>query len=158
MASKKSTANPLDPLGLMKNFDPNTFLDEFNKALSRYSIPGFDTGPLVESQRKNMEALMKSNQALMEGGQKLLQRQVELLTEANREAAAASSTLTSAKPGEVQQKQVELVNAAYGKTIAALQEAAETIQQTQQKALEALENRWREGIEELRALASQGKG
>jgi phasin family protein len=158
MAEKQSTPNPLDPLGLMQYFDPTKILEEWNKALSGLSIPGLDTGPLVDTQRKNLEALLAANQALLEGGQQLLRRQTEVLTEVSREAASASTALASGKPEELQQKQGEMINAAYSKAVAVLQETTETIQEAQKRALEALDKRSREAVEELRALVSQGKG
>ena len=158
MSSKQSDVNPFDPMGLMKSFDPMKFLDEFNQALSCFSMPGFNAGDLLENQRKNLEALTVVNRSLMEGSQKLLQRQIELLTQTNREAATAAKTLAGAKPGELQQKQAELIGGAYDKAIAALQETTELVNKAQQEALQILDQRWNEGIEELQSLAGKPKG
>ena len=55
------------------NFDPN-FLERFN-------VPGMDASALMESQRKNFEALVNANRKAAEGYQNLMRRQAELIKE-----------------------------------------------------------------------------
>ncbi len=150
--SDKSSFNPLDPMGLLKNFDPMKLMEEFQQQMSRFGMPG--SNALLDGQRKNLEALMQANQLLMQSTQNLLQRQAELLTQANREAATVLNGLTAGNPAELPQKQAELISQAYGRAINNLHEATEMINQAHQQALQVLDRRWRESIEELKNLSS----
>lgn len=155
--SNKQGYNPFDPMGLMQNFDPMKLMEEFNQQLRRFSMPGVDTDQLLASQRKNLEALMQANQLLLNSTQQLLQRQAELLTEASREAVSAMSNLGGTKPDQLPQKQAELVSDAYGRAIAALNEVTEMMNKAHQEALQVLDKRWRENMEELKSLGAGDK-
>lgn len=157
--SNKQSFNPFDPMGLMQNFDPMKLMDEFNQQLRRFSMPGVDASQLLESQRKNLEALMQANQLLLNSTQQLLQRQAELLTQASQEAAATFNSLGGTKPEQLPQKQTELVSAAYGRAIAALNEVTEMMNKAHQEALQVLDKRWHENIKEFKSIsASHSKG
>jgi phasin family protein len=157
--SNKQSYNPFDPMGLMQNFDPMKLMDEFNQQLRRFSMPGLDAGQLLESQRKNLEALMQANQLLLNSTQQLLQRQAELLAQASQEAASTFNSLGGAKPEQLPRSQTELVGAAYGRAIAALNEVTEMMNKAHQEALQVLDKRWKENIEELKAIgAGTSKG
>lgn len=159
--SNKPSYNPFDPMGLMQNFDPMKLMDEFNQQLRRFSLPGVDTDRLLDGQRKNLEALMQANQLLLNSTQQLLQRQVELLSQANREAVSAMGNLGETRPEQLPQKQAELVSAAYGRAVAALNEVTEMMNKAHQEALQVLDKRWRENVEEFKSIGiggTPGKG
>lgn len=150
--------NPFDPQQLMRNLDPMKLLEEFNKQLSQYRLPNVDTSQFMDSQRKNLEALTEANRLLMSSTQALMQRQAELLTQANRETVNALQALSGAKPDELPQKQAELVSQAHGRAVAALHEVTEMINKAHQEALQVLDKRWRENIEEMKRLSGQSTG
>ncbi len=71
-ARKTTQANPFafdsskllgdfDPTKLMGEFDPQKFMGDFQKAFSEYKIPGVDGNLILESQKKNVEALAQAN-------------------------------------------------------------------------------------------------
>lgn len=155
--SDKPSYNPFDPMGLMQNFDPTRLIAEFNQQMRRFSLPGVDADQLLASQRKNLEALMQANQMLLNSTQQLLQRQAELLNQANREAVSAMGNLGDTSPEQLPQKQAELVSAAYGRAIAALNEVTGMMNKAHQEALQVLDKRWRENIEELKSIGAGDK-
>ncbi len=149
--------NPFDPTEMMRLFDPGQALAEWRQLLESYGAPkGAELPAMLDSQRKNMEALLEANRLLLSGAQTVMQRQTELLNEATREAAAAAGKLTSAQqPAEWQQQQMALIASAYGRAIGVLQEISSMINTSQQRALEVLDRRWNESIGELRTLGDQ---
>ena len=97
----------------MNNFnqyDPQAMLHQMQAAFGDYKIPNVDMDALVQSQQKNMEALMKANAAAVSGTQELLKRQAELFQEALKEAGDAAQNMEAgANPQDAVAKQVESV-------------------------------------------------
>lgn len=160
--AKQST--PFDPMDMLRLFDPSQALNEWRRLLESYGVPkGVELPAMLDSQRKNMEALMEANRLLLSGAQAVLQRQTELLTEATQEAAKAAGKLTGTQqPAELQQQQMQLIAGAYGRAISVLQEISGMVNASQQQALKVLNQRWNDSINELRTLGGQagtgGKG
>lgn len=150
--------NPFDPTELMRLLDPSQALGEWRRLLESYGAPKSAELPAVmDAQRKNMEALLEANRLLMSSIQAVMQRQSELLNEATQEAAQAAAKLASARqPAEWQKQQMELIAAAYGRTVGLLQEVSGIINAAQKDALEVLNRRWNASIDELRTLGDQG--
>ena len=59
--------------------ETNPFGD-FTKMIQQFKVPGFDVAPIIESRRKDMEALVQANKAAYEGMQALARKQTEILT------------------------------------------------------------------------------
>src|SRR5690554_5409269 len=85
----------------------------------KFPVVGFDT--VVETQRKNIEALTAANQTAFEGVQALFQRQAEVVRSSVEELTKATTDLWStASPEEKAAKQAELVKKSYESAVANL--------------------------------------
>ena len=157
MAQQNQNTNPFDPMGIMKLFDPMSIMNELQRNIERYAPGGTQMPDLMQAQRKNLEALVEANQLMFNSTQQLVQRQTELLQQASREMTNTASTMATAQPGDLQQ-QMKLLAESYGKAIAALQEVAGMVTKAQQEALQVLDRRWRESIEEMRTPPGKGSG
>ena len=128
MATKQQADRPLD-------FDFSGFLGGF-------TLPGFDIGSMMASQRKNVEALAEANRVTCEGLQAVVKRQGEILRQTLDEAAQAARELSA--PGAVPDKatrQAALANA---------RELGELITKTQSEAFDLLRTRFSQNLDELR--------
>ena len=59
----------------------NPFLD-LQTLMTQFSVPGVDLASVIESRRKDIDALVAANQAAVEAAQALARKQTEMLTQA----------------------------------------------------------------------------
>src|SRR5690242_6789629 len=59
--------------------------DDLTKMVENFKLPGIDVNAIVESQRKDLEALAEANRQAYEGIKALAQRRNEILQEALQE-------------------------------------------------------------------------
>jgi len=126
----------------------NPFAD-MAKLIEHFKVPGIDLSAMVESGRKDMEALIEANKAAYHGVQALALKQKEMLTEAihrieeyARDAGAAS---TSAK-------QAELARDAYHKVLVDMKELADIVRNSQAQAMTQVTDRAIEHLRELKRM------
>ena len=151
MANQSS--NPFDPAEMMKLFDPMQVMNQLQRNMARYTTGGFQLSDMMQNQRKNLEALMEANRILFTSTQQLLQRQNELLNQVGQEAAAAAGAIASGVgTKDLPQRQVQILTDHYNRSVRTLQEATEMIIKAQQQAMQVLDQRWQEHIQELQKL------
>lgn len=157
--AKQQGFNPFDPAEMMKLFDPMQVMNQLQRNMERYTVGGFQLADLMQNQRKNLEALMEANRILFTSTQQLLQRQNELLNQAGQEAAAAASALAAGSDlKELPQRQVQMLTEHYSRSVTTLQEATDMIIRAQQQAMQVLDQRWQEHIQELQKLQKTPAG
>jgi len=126
------------------------FMD-FTKIAGQFKVPNFDAGTLMESQRKNMEAMAAANRVALEGAQALSQRQAEILRQVWDESTTAMTAFSSGKPEEQMVKQTELAKQAFEQSLNNLRELAEIGAKSNSEAVEVITKRVAEGLEELKS-------
>ncbi len=99
----------------------NPFLDadfgsvmDYGKLAEQFKFPGVDSKLLIETQRRNMEAVTKANQVAFEGAQAVVQRQAEMLRQVMDQTTNAVQELSKQdKPENIWAKQTEILKQAY---------------------------------------------
>jgi phasin family protein len=130
------------------NFDQN-FMD-------RFSIPGMDASALMESQKKNFEALVNANRKAAEGYQNLMRRQGEIMTETMQAIQEAVADLMKANDGkELPKKQAELVEKTIGRALKHMRELAQLTIDANGDAFKVIQSRAKESIGEMQELAEK---
>ena len=150
------TTNPFSPFGNLNfgNFDFSKF--DFTKILSNMKLPGADMESLMAAQRKNVAALTEANQKAVAGMQAMAKRQSEILTEALSTASAAVQRLVGiTDPRELAAKQAEVTKEAFEKALSNMRELADTVSQSANSALDVINKRVIESLEEVKELASK---
>jgi len=149
-----SSKNPFDFSNLMTNFDPARLVEQFNNALTQYQIPGVDTRALLDSQRKNIEALSAANKHAVEGMRAVMARQQEMLSETMAEAQKVMKDIgASSSPSDAAAKQAEIAKEAFNKALSNMCELAEMTARSNTAAYDAINKRLAEGIQEIKKLA-----
>ena len=72
-------------------------LGDFMKTMEQFKLPGLDMAAIMESRRKDLEALMAANQTALQGMQTLGEKQAEILTTTLTELQALVKQ--AARPG-----------------------------------------------------------
>ena len=132
-------------------------LPSIEQLLKQFNLPGLDINSLIESQKKDIEALTAANQRAYEGVQSLAQRQIELLQEAMQKWQASThganvgQAIASGAP-----KQVEAAKQAFEQAFANMRELTEMAAKSQTEAYSIIQKRMQERMEEI-ARPLQGK-
>lgn len=120
----------------------------------KFPVVGFET--VVETQRKNIEALTAANQTAFEGVQALFQRQAEVVRSSVEELTKATTDLWSTvSPEEKAAKQADLVKKSYESAIANLREAIDMLAKSNTQAADLINKRVGESLDELKIAVAK---
>jgi phasin family protein len=117
----------------------------------------FDVGTIVETQRKNIEALTQVNQVAIGGAQKVLSRQIEIARQTLDDCSAMFRDLLqpNAAPQSLVVKQAALAKQTIENGLTSFRELAETATLTNTEALDIIGKRVTETLEEFGGVAKQ---
>lgn len=137
---------------MTKKDNPFDFAD-VSKMFADFKVPGVDWQELMASQQKNIAALTQANQRLFEGAQAVMQQQSAIMNKAMTELASASQDLM--KEGDPQtgaQKRFDLAKTSFEAAVSNMQEMAEVAGQSNGEALQIINKRAAEALEEIKAV------
>ena len=133
---------------------PASPLIDITRMVEQFKLPGVDVPALMEARRKDIEALTEVNKIALESSQTMAQKQVEILQKTIEEL---TQTMTGGKPLENAAKQGEVVQYAMEKAFAYMLELAEVARKAQTEALEVINKRAQENMQELTSLVQSKK-
>jgi phasin family protein len=134
---------PTDP------FTANPFIDMLRKFGDNLEVPKVDLDQMLEAHRKNIEALTQSASAVAEGTRAIAQKQREIVEAGLREASALAQELK--EPGDVNlARQTEFAKKAFDIAVRGAQDTAQLTRMSTGDAVKILQDRMREGLEEIR--------
>jgi phasin family protein len=122
---------------------------DLGKLVGRLKLPGVDLQAIVDSQRKDMEALAEANRQAYEGIKALAQRRNEILQEALVEWQAA---LKDATGKDAISKNSERAKQGVKQAIDRFRELAEMEAESRRKAWKVLQDRFQENLANLQNL------
>lgn len=122
-----------------------------------FPVPAFDLESVAASQRRNLDALTQANRLAYEGFQAMAKRHVEAVHQTMDEFAQAAKTIS--EPGTAQDKaikQAEMAKGAVERGVSTIREMTEMLARTNSDALELLNRRLVQGMEEMRDAFQKG--
>ena len=150
--SKKTTTAARSPTAAKKTpaaTRGNAVASDFGKIIEKFKLPGVDVAAIVESQRKDMEALVEANRLAFEGIKALAKRRNEILKESLAEWQAGSKDSTG-KGGL--SKQADLAKKGVEKAIASIRELAEMEAASRSQAWKVVQDRFQENLATVQKL------
>ena len=141
-AAGKATTSAKRTMGLP------SFAD-LGKLVGNFKLPGVDVKAIVESQRKDMEALAEANRQAYEGIKALAKRRNEILQEALSEWQAAMKDATGK---DAISKNAERAKQGVKQAIDRFRELAEMESETRRKSWKVLQDRFQENVANLQSL------
>lgn len=128
--------------------------DEFTKMFSGMKMPAMpDTEALLAAQKRNMEALTQANRVAMEGAQAVARKHMEIMQQSVAEMSETMRALTATTaPQDRATHQAELLRRAYERAVQHTKEMADLIRSTNTEAVELLNHRMVEAMNEMKAL------
>jgi phasin family protein len=127
-------------------------LPDMNKMFDGLKMPGFDMQAMMDSQKKNMEALVAANQAAMAGYQDFAKKQMAIFEETMTAAQSQMAHMGDAMGPDGAAKQAELYKVAFEKALANMTELAEAAKKANEEAFAIVSARVKESIAELQAI------
>jgi len=109
------TSNPFLDMDLSKYMDMSKFMESFKGFSTPMAVPGVDLSSMMESQRRNVEALTSANKMAFESAQTLAKRQQEIMRQTMDEMQGVAKDMMAtgstedkvAQQAEVFQKMLE---------------------------------------------------
>lgn len=134
--------------------------EEMMKLFGNMKMPGAEhLQTLADAQRRNLEAMVAANRLAMEGAQAVARRNLEIMQQSMSEMAQAMQGMATldGNPAQKAQQQAEVLKAAYERAVANMKELSDLIQKSNGEAMEVLNRRFAEAMEEARALMNQAR-
>jgi len=129
------------------DFDPMSFF----KSMTIPSMPGAEA--LMAAYRRNIEVLSAANRVALEGAQAVARRHMEIMQQTMAEMTETMATLAATDaPQAKAAKQAELLKRAYERAVANTKELSDLIQHANGEAVNLLNSRFLEAVEEMKAL------
>lgn len=133
---------------------PSPFGAELTKMFADLKLPTPDFEAIVASQRRTMEAVARANQLAVEGFQTVARRQAEIVRGSIEEVSSlARDLMHNPSPEERMTRQTEAAKKAVEASLAHVRELGEIIARSSNEAIDVLNRRVAESLDEIRALA-----
>lgn len=144
---------------MAKQFDPTPLDFDLGKFLSDFQMAGkVDVEAVVQSQRKNVEAVTAANRLAYEGMQAVFHRQMEILRRTAEEVAQSSQNISQGdSPQAIAARQTELAKEAFERSLANMRELGEMIAKSNSEAMELLNRRFTQSLDEFRDFLLKAK-
>lgn len=146
-----------NPFAAFTQLDPSTF--DLSKLINAAKVPGVDAQALLDTHKKNIEALAQANAVAIEGMQALAKRQMEIMTQTMSEASKACASLTTAaNPGQKADVLTDMTKQAFEQALENMKVLADTVNQSNRNALDVIAKRVSTGLDEIRDIAKKTGG
>lgn len=132
-------------------FDP-ALINQLMPKQGFSGAPVFDLKLMMETQRKNAQAMSEIMQLSFEGAQHAFSRQAELVGRMVQDNSNyASSILTEGTPEQKVQRQADLVRKSYEASVAGAREVSDIISKSNEEAAEIINRRITASLTEFKA-------
>jgi phasin family protein len=130
---------------------------EFSRMFGDMKFPGVpDMDAFLAAHRRNMETLSAANRVALEGAQTVAKRHMEIVQQTMQEMSETIRELASPdSPQARAAKQAELIKHAYERAVSNIKELADLIQRSNGEALNMLNMRFAEAMDEVKAMAEK---
>jgi phasin family protein len=138
--------------------DTTSYIDLLRKFGSDLGLPKLNVDELLQTQKKNIDALGQSAKVAAQAAQSVAQKQREVLEAGLREAATLARKY---KPlGKIHENialQTEFARKVFEIAVQEAQESASTARQSTTEAVKIIQDRVKESFEEIRASVRPNK-
>ena len=120
------------------------------------AMPDMDL--MLGAYRRNLEALSTANRVALEGAQQIARRNMEIMQQTMGEMTDAMRGLSAAEsPQDRAGKQAEMLKTAYERAVGHMKELADLIQRSNGEALDVLNQRFAEAMNEARTMVDKSR-
>jgi phasin family protein len=125
---------------------------DLQATLDKLKLPGVNTQALIDSGRKDVEALLAANERVFTGIEALSHKQADLLADIMKEwQASAKDAIAKSTPTEKINQAASHAQRAFTHALANMKEMADIAAKSHEDVLSILNQRYQEGIEQFRS-------
>ena len=134
-------------------------MSDFSKMFENMRMPAVpDMDTMLGAYRRNLEALSAANRVALEGAQQVARRNMEIMQQTMGEMTEAMRSLSASEsPQDRAGKQAEMLKSAYERAVAHMKELADLIQRSNGEALDVLNQRFSEAMDEARTMVEKSR-
>lgn len=134
---------------MMEATTPNGFFASYQKILGQFKLPGFDASAILESRRKDIEAIVEANTTVLAGVQSVARKQAEIVRSTLTGLQSLATRGTQSEPSAATAG--EFIRQALHRSLVDAQELADTAYRAQADSIAVVTKRVAEHVEELKA-------
>lgn len=149
--AKKAAAKPTASQSSTKMPNPADMLKGMTERLQNVNLTGAGS-KLLDSGRKDLQAVMQANEKSYKGLQTVVQRQTEMIKSAITEWQSAAKAMPGSDPKENLAKLDELGRASFQRAIDDIKELADLAAKSQKDAFEVVRQRVQDNVDEVTKL------
>jgi phasin family protein len=136
--------------------DADSYVEMLRGFGGKLGLPQIDVDKLIETNRKNIDALSESAMAAADGAQAVARKQREVLEAGLQEATAlAKGFQPLGDPRETVARQTEFVKKVFEVAVQGARESAKVSRESTVEAVKVLQDRMKASIDEIRASVSR---
>ena len=125
---------------------------DLQATLDKLKLSGVNTQALIDSGRKDIEALLAANERVFTGIEALSHKQADLLADIMKEwQASAKDAIAKGSPSEKINQAASHAQRAFTHALANMKEMADIAAKSHEDVLSILNQRYQEGIEQFRS-------
>ncbi len=124
-------------------------ITDIAKMFEQLKLPGVDMGSIVESRRKDIEALAQANLVALKGVASIADKQAEFLQSVMADVAVKLKS--ASEGGASSAAAMDLAKQSVDKALSALRHLAETTTKSQSEAIDLINARAKASLAEIRA-------
>jgi phasin family protein len=134
-------------------------MSDFSKMFENMRMPAVpDMDAMLGTYRRNLEALSAANRVALEGAQQVARRNMEIMQQTMGEMTEAMRSLTASEsPQDRAGKQADMMKSAYERAVSHMRELADLIQRSNGEALDVLNQRFAEAMDEARTMVEKSR-
>ena len=132
---------------------------EFQRMFAELKVPAIpDMEGLMAAHRRNLETLSAANRVALEGAQAVARRNMEIMQQTMSELTEGMRQFSPTEPPQVRAvRQADMLKGAYERAVANMQEIGDLIQRSNGEALDLLNKRFVEAVDEVKGLVAKGQ-
>lgn len=130
---------------------------KLTKIIEQFKATGVDMSGLIESGRKDINALIDANEAASNAMQALARKQTEMLAAALQDMVAAARSVASQGAAPDHAKHAEQARASYERVVSELNDLTDIARKAQTDAMQAISQRTEQSLEEMKQRMKIGK-
>ncbi len=135
----------------------NPFDFDVTKMMAELKLPAMPNAEVfLAAQRRNLETLSQANRVALEGAQAVAKRHMEIIQQTMSEMSDAVRVLSSGEaPQDQAARQIKLLKDGYSRAVANMKEIADLIQKSNGEAVEILNQRFMEAMDEVKDVTDK---
>ena len=132
---------------------------EWGKLFSQVKLPGVpDLETVLAVQRRNIETLTAANRVALEGAQAVARRNMEIVQSTLADFGESVKAIAATDPQARAAAQDEMLKTTYARAVSNLRELSDLIQRSNAEAVDLINQRFTEALDEVKRLAAKSGG